>query len=471
MRVSVVRDRTGDPERLTIHTDRRRSQLVHETHLGAGVHLGVDVLAPRRWLSLSVDGLDELSKPLVSSLVGHQVADSLRTCHDGTELDIDTPATPWMRVAMVDGIDRWLHLPLDQSVVDAERGVSRLLAAATLPAGSPAYRAVIGDALRIARRASAGLVAHLRRLARAGSPVPARLRAAIDQLVEGYVGLAATVAGPDRELAAVPAAWRALRDRVHPSVTGSVPQPRRSKRVDRRSGAVRSNLLDPRQIPARVLAMSADPGAAEVRLVSTASGDEVRIEVSAFGPTVDEDLARRLQVRLLDRRTSDPLRCGILTVAPSRSAARRFQCILPADGLDLDEVRADVYDSRSRVPPAIADSDAGLREARRAAVFFGEWRRLVATAWLSAPGGDPAIRARELADRISRSAGGPGAAAFGGVPTADELIGMIEPDDDVTADRLRVADDPEPAWGSLGSAAEPGRMLVAELASASEESH
>ena len=46
-------------------------------------------------------------------------------------------AEPWLRVAAVDVLDRWLHLPLNQALVDAERGVARAYAARTLERAGP----------------------------------------------------------------------------------------------------------------------------------------------------------------------------------------------------------------------------------------------------------------------------------------------------------------------------------------------
>jgi hypothetical protein len=59
---------------------------------------------------------------------------------------------------VIDALGRWLHLPLDQSLVDAERAISRLRAAATLPPDSAGRRLVVADALRLARNASTGVV-------------------------------------------------------------------------------------------------------------------------------------------------------------------------------------------------------------------------------------------------------------------------------------------------------------------------
>ncbi|MDN5854277.1 MAG: hypothetical protein L0K86_15780, partial [Actinomycetia bacterium] len=247
MQVSVSRDHAGDPGELTVVAAEPRSRLVHRANVGAGVLLEVDVLAPCRWLSLSVDAVDNLSGPIVEAMVGAGGADSFRAGRGRTALDVDlTAAVPWLRVAQVDAFDRWLHLPLDQAIVDAERGVSRLRAARTLPAGSPARQAVLGDALRIARRASAGVVAHLRQLADTRISVPVRLRSAIDQLVDGYAGLATVVAGSDRELAAVPAAWRTLRDRVHPVDADRWCRSQTPGLADRPVAAAAVSLLDPR---------------------------------------------------------------------------------------------------------------------------------------------------------------------------------------------------------------------------------
>src|SRR5690606_24482845 len=130
--------------------------LTHDTHLGSGVHVSVDLMSPDRWHAVTVPGATAAESPLVEALVGEGATSG---------------AAPWLRIAVVGALDRWLQAPLEQSLVDAERGVSRGCAARTLPPGQ-ARALLVGDALRLARRASHGFAAFLRGLARRSDPVP-----------------------------------------------------------------------------------------------------------------------------------------------------------------------------------------------------------------------------------------------------------------------------------------------------------
>lgn len=472
MQVSVgVRDRPEDDARaLTLDVLRPASHLVHEAHIGAGVYVGIDLLAPHRWLDVSAEEVDDTSAPLLAALVGERALRTLRRGGDTRGLAVDVSrCAPWLRVAAIDALDRWLHLPLDQSLVDAERAVSRLLAAATLPADSAARRLVIADALRLARNASAGVVRHLRRLTRSGAPIHERLCSALDHLAEGYAELAAQVRGPDRELAAVQQAWRALRNQRMPSSPAVSQTPRTAWRP-RRGRPAAASPIDPRLVPARLLGVSADPGSAELYLSRDPSTDgAVRIEVPAFaGGDVDENLARRLLVRVVDRQTSDPLGHGMLTMVPGRRSAarRRFQATVPLAGRALTDVRADVYDVLNGAPPSPYDAGASLQEARCATAFLGEWRRLVALARLSADGEALSGRLRELAAHVRRGADKAGAPPFPGCPPAERILDMLGSDADPTECLQAAGADVDNGDDVLGFASGAGRLLVAEVASA-----
>ena len=115
MQVSVdVRDRRGDGARaLTLDAGLPAGHLVHEAHVGAGVYVRVDLLAPHRWLNLSVDELDDTSAPLLGALVGERALRTLRAGH-APGLDIDVSAgAPWLRVAAVDARAPGRPLPRD----------------------------------------------------------------------------------------------------------------------------------------------------------------------------------------------------------------------------------------------------------------------------------------------------------------------------------------------------------------------
>src|SRR5699024_1122696 len=71
-----------------------------------------------------------------------------------------------------------------------------------------------GDALRMARRSSRDVVVFLRRLGRHSQPVPAGLRSAVTNMIDGYSELADDVEGPDHDLASVLDGWRRLSRRL-----------------------------------------------------------------------------------------------------------------------------------------------------------------------------------------------------------------------------------------------------------------
>jgi len=165
--------------------------LAHVAHVGAGVHLGVDLADPHRWRLVSSSSLDEVTNPLLQALIGrarvrplHELLGQLTTERSGRtcgRLRVEpSDAEPWTRVAVVDALDRWLQLPLDQSLVDAERGIARLRAAKSLRSGGTAAPFVIDEAFRLARDASGGVVRYMRKLGSRRRAIPAGLLDAID---------------------------------------------------------------------------------------------------------------------------------------------------------------------------------------------------------------------------------------------------------------------------------------------------
>jgi hypothetical protein len=500
MLVSVeLRDQDSDEDsQVVLLAQAASSPLVYETHVGAGVHVGVDLMAPDRWSSVTVASLSKVSEPILGALIGDQAT---RELHDLIEALPDREgsngfaqltvnpgiAAPWTRIAVVDALDRWLQLPLRQSLVDAERGVSRSHAAFTLPPHGIARTLVIAEALSVARRAAADLVRYLRELSSTPRPVPPRLISGLKRLVDGYAELAGEVAGHDRDLASVVKAWASARDRI-----------RRDERQVRDSVVTRSakappaqrprpsdqptNMIDPRQVRARVLALSWDPSAAEVTLANTElnEGAAVHVQVPAYQRVLDREVVQRLLVRLVDRR-STPHGQGLLTISPTQvseptRAELYFQGTVPLRGTSVGDLRADVFDALSNVPPASLDSDEELQGVRRGSVFLSEWRRLVAQAQLPSVLTAPARQLTELAARMRRPSGGPrDEPAFSGGPSAAELDRLAAEGDVSLTDRFRlVGDDKEPPGttdgGLLNLTVGAGKMLVAELASANSES-
>jgi hypothetical protein len=492
MMVSVaLRDRDPDGDRrLVLTAPHAGGVLSHEAHVGAGVYVDVDLMAPDRWCSISVRTVDDATEPLLTALIGDQAVQGLRRyAHrrpsgDGDptrhSLAVDPgDAAPWIRVAVVDALDRWLHLPLDQSLVDAERGVSRGWAARTLPADAAARVIVLGEGLQLARRASSNVVGYLRTLGSRHRAVPSGLLAAVRHLMQGYTELVTEVSGPDRELAAVLDTWRHVSDRISAMdsdeaavgtlTLGPIGRPHLPSRRSRPA-----SMIDPRQIRARVFAQSSDPSAAEVTMTDTRVNDHpaVLVCVPAFRRPLDQQVVPRLLVRLVDSLSADPRGTAVLTASPTPTGRRRgryFEGIVPLRGSSVGNLRADVFDALSDVPPARGDTDEALQGARRATVFLGEWRHLLALAQLPTAVTAPARWLRELATRLEPKDRGPTQPLFADGPSPDDLQRLAAASD---VELLRRARWPEHddhhstaaglfalAWGS-------GRLLVAEIAAA-----
>jgi hypothetical protein len=434
-------------------------------HLAAGVHVALDVTAPDHWHAVSCAAQD-VGQPLLGALVGDVSPGRITPGQAiGRGLpDVPASAAPWLRFAAVDALDRWLQTPLDQCLLDAERGVARGRAARTLPQG-PARAVLTGEALRMARRSSRDVVVFLRRLGRHSRPVPAGLRAAVTDMVDGYSELVDDVAGPDHELASVLDGWRWLSRRLgggdRPAAgPPPTPDPPSASAVarsrDRLTQAM--SMIDPRQVRARVFALSSDPASPEVT-ASKADVDHVLVRVPAFGPAVAPEVAARLLVRLVDRRSAEAKGHALLRASPTDAGC--FEATVPLYGLDMADVRADVADALSDIAPAADDADEGLCEARRAVVFLTEWRRLVGLAQLGAAA-PAALQLRRLAARLQPSRARTAVPLFTAGPSSAELEALADLGDDELLRRLR-------GDGPLGEhlravTAGPAALLVAEVA-------
>jgi hypothetical protein len=443
--------------------------LMHDCTLGAGVRVRVDAADPGQWHIIWVDAWDDRARPLLTALIGAGAVQQLDTRSDsrgepGPDYDwiefdradrypresalttagrgdqlletraIDlSAAKPWLRVAAVDVLDRWLHLPLNQALVDAERGVARGRAAGTLAPG-PARNDVLGDALRLARAASKGFVEYLGRLARSPHPVPESLRKVLSDLIDGYLALAAELPEPDQQLRSVVKAGRRVLDRLPAGVGESRSRIRddagRGPKAAWTASLVTDviSLIDPRQIPARMLRLAAEPTAGEVRMrVTRANGREaVVVEAPAYerghGDLRGGTAREQLSVRLIDTMTGANVEGALLTLESGAQAPPVFRAIVPLPGVDPRRLRADVYDGTSDAPPASSDADPDLLSIRATAMLLATWRQLVAAVRLSrlpASGiaaqarvvsGDPQATADELAEGCE-PVSSPGAAA------------------------------------------------------------
>lgn len=442
--------------------------LMHDCTLGAGIRARVNAANPGQWHAIWVDALNDDTRPLLAALIGPaavQQLDSQPGPSDGpgTMLEwfdfdwadgpLERSREPWLRVAAVDVLDRCLQLPLNQALIDAERGVARLHAASTLERGQ-ARNDVLADALGLARAASWALVDYLRRLARNPHPVPESLRKVLADLVDGYHALADELSEPDEQLRSVVKAGRDVLDRLHAGVGKGRSRTLRAARLAPVAALVPPcaadviSLIDPRQIPARVLRLSMKPAAGEVhmRAARVNGGDAVVIEVPAYEPGGGDlrggNSSEQLLVRLIDTETGADVDGAVLTLERGvRQLAPIFRAVVPMPAVGPYRLRADIYDGTSDEPPVPCDTHPDLLSSRRTAAMLASWRRLVA-----------AVRLDELQVDINA-----------------KLRALIE-DPNATADEL--TEGSELAQSVDESArramiAGPGDLLVAELDAAS----
>ena len=380
----------------TAHGMDGKATLEHEAHLGAGVRLAVDLAQPHRWRRLSVSYWSAKAMPLIAAIIGHQAAKDLSALigHDrvlttNKSLVVDsTGAAPWLRVAVADALDRWLHLPLEQALLDAERAVARFRAAFSLPSNAGVREAVIDEALGLARRSSAGVSRFLRKLVIEDRPIPRFLHRSIRDVVQGYVDLATLVSEPDSELSVVLDNWDAISHRLQ--IDGTLrrrSQPHTMLPLAVESGAATTpivSMIDPRHVWARVLGLGNDPTSSEITLSRTSANgqDAVLVRVPAFNGVVDPEISQRLIARLVDRLSGEAHSFAPLNLpSGSRSSRSRptfFECTIPLRGSAVEDLRADVYDALFGDEFAVEDTEKELEKVRRAVLFLREWRALVA---------------------------------------------------------------------------------------------
>jgi hypothetical protein len=465
MPVAVSRRRTpghGQRVQIVFPTGSAAPGLMHDCTLGAGIQVRVNAANPGRWHVIWVDSWNDHARPLLTALIGAGAVQQLDSWSDpesgpGPDLDwIDSDwagqhpegsgsatsgwndqilrtgadalaaidlsaAEPWLRVAAVDVLDRWLHLPLNQALVDAERGVARAYAARTLEPGR-ARNDVLAYALRLARAASWAFVDYLGRLGRSPHPVPESLRKVLNDLIEGYHALAAELPEADQQLRSVVKAGRRVLDRLPAGVDENRSRALRDAECAQQAAPTPAlvtdviSLIDPRQIPARMLRLSMKAAIGEVRMrVTRAHGrDAVVVEAPAYEPgngnLRDGSAAEQLSVRLIDTMTGADVDGAVLTLESSaESSAPVFRAVVPLPDVDLHRLRADVYDATSAEPPAPSDTDPDLLSIRKTTALLAGWRRLAAavrlgefhsdaTAQVRALSGDPEATADELTE-------------------------------------------------------------------------
>jgi hypothetical protein len=386
-------------------------------------------------------------------------------------------ADRWLRLAAVTTLDRQLQLSLNPALLAAEIAAAQFGAAGTLPPDGVVSEQLTGAALDLARRASDGVVRYVERLGLAGRRFPPALEAALARLVDCYGGLAKKVDEPDDELAAVVEAWQrmSLTEGALPvapqrrPVRGPAPRPR-----------VGVDVVDPRQVPARLLEIGSAVGAGEIAVTPTwvDGRSAVRVRIAAFRGGPAGRAVVDLRVRLVARRSGRTLAEGLLNgpvTTPSRSfgvACERYYeavVVLP-DAVTARDVRVDVSDS-ARSPAPLVE----VRRARRAALFLAEWRALVADARIGVA--TPATRIHEITRRLTSGSGqGPAdAPLWGGGPSLAALQRLADLDDRALAVLLATGDgvgtSVDDSIAAIAAMVRgPGELLAAELAAAHRRS-
>lgn len=457
-------------------TAKDPADLCWPTCLGTGITVAVDLARPQRWHSVSVSEWNQADPAMLAALIGPGAtrrlarlrAELLSSDRQSSEDEVTValaPTSPWLRVAVIDALDRWLHLDLDQTLVNAERAVARARAAKTVRPG-PLRERFVGEALTAARFAASGLAGKLSSLADSASPLPTELYAGLRRLANGYAALRREgIDGPERELARVARAWAGLK--------ASVPIANRYAsdyaagatsyrlRVESTAGkAIFTSTVDPRQVPARVVGGGAT--ATEIRMQTVHGGREpaVLVTVPAFcTPLPPAVVMDRLLVRLVDRSSGKVHQSALLNLVTGDEAdqlgadAPVFARVVPLQGASPENVRADVFLADSAWAPVCADTDDELLRSLRSVSVLSEWRSAAAEARLTGDQGARNRRLAQLAEGLAPAMADSGQPLFLGGPTVAELVALAESPSAAAG----------PEWSTTQGS---GELLVAELAAA-----
>jgi hypothetical protein len=384
------------------------SQLEHRVALVPGVTVSIGLAGPvgLRSLEVTTRAWAPETRAVLDALLGDDLVAILTRGPSSKSLTTEwisrDSARPWLRLATAEALNRWLQLPLDQALIDAERGVLRAEAARTLPAG-PARDAVFGAGLALSRAAAWRLTDYLESLQEHGRTIPDGLRSALRRLVTGYESMVDDLGARDEELASVveagrflsapaagsrPAESRHTAEASHDPLGGWMPvAPRRPHgRATQIRSRVATCVIDPRHVPARVLEFSDEPGIGEIALrrVSLAEFDAVEVEVPLFRSPWDQPAdvgaTDRLMIRLIDD-AGDVRFHALLTLEAGSTGDTTddkepvLRGVIPLRGLDITSIRVDVVDISITPATAPGDSDDGLRRARQQASSLARRRR------------------------------------------------------------------------------------------------
>lgn len=372
-----------------VREPRHHAPLAALLELSSGVSIRVNPAQPDRWDEISVR--EAAPRGLVTDLVGGELTTRLFRALEHGDLG-DTAAQPfswrptdhwyrWARVAAVDSLDRWLQLPLNRALIDAERAVARADAGRPLSpeAGRPT---VLAHAVDLARRTAYGLETYFHRL---NGPLPDPLEIGLSRLIEGYVDLSELACDGDELRAVVAAGRRRLADLARGRSQRPVGRSARPA-AERLAKVSWTSAIDPRQVPARVVHLSSEPSSREVvardRLVNGRA--VLDVEVPAFDipdQEGDVEVHERLLARFVDRATGRVEAVLTLTreIRPDAPGKRHaFRTRLPLSRIHPARLRVDVVDAGIDLRPVRDDHDPELLAARRAVIELRDGRALLA---------------------------------------------------------------------------------------------
>jgi hypothetical protein len=403
------------------------------TDLGTGITVEVDLARPQRWHSVSIAEWDHADPALLAALIGRDAscrlarlrAELLSSDRLSREDELTValaPTSPWLRVAVIDALDRWLHLDLDQTLVTGK----------------------------------------LSSLADSASPLPMELYSGLRRLTNGYAALRREgVDGPEKELARVARAWAGLKarvpiaDRCASDYVGSAAQ-YGVRDGAATNGAVFTSTVDPRQLPARVVGDGVSVTEIRMETVFEDREPSVLVTVPAFcSPLPSAVVTDRLLVRLVDRSSGKVHQPALLNLVTGDEAdqlgadAPVFARVVPLRGASPENVRADVFVADSDRAPVVVDTDDDLLRSLRSVSVLSEWRSMAAEARLT---GDQPARNRRLTQLVDGlKPANSGQPLFLGGPTLAELVALSE------------SPAAGPEWATTQG---PAALLVAELAAA-----
>lgn len=334
--MSMINNRsTRDSGSNTLPSTSSTSGLISTVALFPAVSISVDVLRPDYPVAMFVGSpraVDENIRQLAEDVNAHKSGDMSH--------DVHLPP-PWVRLALVKGVDRWLDVRIDEVLLTADRALA-LQEAGEVEAAQDLWTPTV-----IAR-----LEEYSDALASSGRETPASIRRELARLVAAFPDLDLH---PDSVLPAALGATTTAASTVTAATNTDEHDPDEvfQSIIDRFSAAPRVVAIDLLHVPARVVGTDL--------AMSPLDSRNVQVSAPAFpGMTVDEPASRRLLSRLVETGTGTVVSLGTFTLNPETSS---FEGTLPLRGRRYSDVTVDVFDSNVPSTPRVTTTSAADRDA------------------------------------------------------------------------------------------------------------